>query len=506
MDAIAQLALMSKADQVFGDPNNPEIFLSFPFTYPIAYKPEDLDFAHALLNPTLGHTLADLSLNVNSLPTGTLFQGVGDKYLWDAYEQWLSDMVLAKDQMTSEERAQYDQATALLTIKDSNGFSVDSPIVVAYKQYRDAWFAAEQNYKNDQITAINSSDPAVQSQWKDIDEPRLRALVEQATSDWEIKGDKAEVEAARALKARLDARSPSTGWDEWNSALIKDIDMPTDPVSNMSYAPTGFSPADLFAQDWPPFTLTKDEIAQLAQSAPDELRNIFATGSGASPITSLSFQFRSAALVRPWLSTDVFKARFWNFRDGTPPLSDGAASPQGSWPAYISAVVLARNIVVTTQNAPRPQYLHALAVSEAILSAETRARVVRDHRTEATEPSSATIRDHRTDPTRVGSETIRPFSGGFASSGAMARRTMTPMFATATAPQISKVSPFTRLVTATYRLPTQVFQPGTVSTGASSDESSTQPEASTADSNVSILAFICRRLPHSPNPDPALTW
>src|SRR5262249_38278832 len=167
-----------------------------------------------------------------------------------------------------------DQATALLTIKDSNGFFLDSPIVVAYKQYRDAWFAADQNYKNEQLTAINSSDAAVQSQWTNTDEPRLRAFVDEAMSDWENKGSKAEVENARALKARLDARSPSSAWNEWSSALIKDIDMPTDPVSNMSYAPTGFSPADIFAQDWPPFTLTKDEIAQLARSVPDELRNI----------------------------------------------------------------------------------------------------------------------------------------------------------------------------------------------------------------------------------------
>jgi hypothetical protein len=497
MDAMAQLALMSKANQVFGDPKNPEVFLSFPFTYPIAYKPEDLDFAKALLNPTVGHTLADLSLNVNSLPTGTLFLGVGEKYLWDAYDQWLSDMVLAQDQMTSEERAQYDQATALLTIKDSDGFSVDSPMVVAYKQYRDAWFAADENYKNEQLTAVNSSDPAVQTQWTNTDEPRLRTFVEEAMSDWESKGNKMLVEGARALKARLDARSPSTAWNEWNNTLIKDIDMPTDPVSNMSYAPTGFSPADIFAQDWLPFTLTKDEIAQLAQSAPDELRNIVNTGSGASTITSLSFQFRSAALVRPWLNTDVFKARFWKFRDGTPPLSDGATSPQGSWPAYVSAVVLARNIVVTTQDAPQPQYWHALAVSEAVLSASAPTAVIRDHRTGEIGSTSPVIRDHRVQGTRLRWAAMRPLMGGLASGAAISRPAVAPTLTTTTAPRTEQRLAVSRLTNATY---SSCWLPAG---GISS--SSSQPTTTTAN-DVSILAFICRRLPQTPNPDPSLTW
>src|SRR5262249_9444335 len=237
----------------------------------------------------------------------------------------------------------------------------------------------------------------------------------------------------RALKARLDARSPSSAWNEWSSALIKDIDMPTDPVSNMSYAPTGFSPADIFAQDWPPFTLTKDEIAQLARSVPDELRNIVATGSGASTITSLSFQFRSVALIRPWLNTDVFKARFWKFRDGTPPLSDGGTSPQGSWPAYISAVVLARNIVITTQAAAKPQPWHPRAVPPAMLRPPAVARATPVHKTEGIGAKPAATPQ---------------FTRGLASPGMMTMRPMMPIVAAAppVAPQKAGVSPVMRLI------------------------------------------------------------
>ncbi|MGE5464799.1 MAG: hypothetical protein ACM3PS_15665, partial [Syntrophothermus sp.] len=89
MDAIAWLALMSKANEVFGGPG---IFLSFPATTSFSYTPEDLNFSEALSNPQVGHILADLSLNVNSLPSGTLFTGPSDNPLWRAYDQWLNDM------------------------------------------------------------------------------------------------------------------------------------------------------------------------------------------------------------------------------------------------------------------------------------------------------------------------------------------------------------------------------------------------------------------------------
>ncbi len=513
MDAMAQLALMSKANEVFG---GPDVFLSFPALTPISYAPENLNVSAALSNQQIGHALADLSLNVNSLPTGTLFQGAGDNYLWEAYSQWLNDMVLARDQMTADERAQYDEANALLTVKDANGFSVDSPMFVAYKQYRDAWFSATQNYKNEQVTAINSSDPAVQSRWKDVDEPRLRALVDQASSDWENKGNKADVENAQALKARLEARSPTSAWDEWRSALIPDIDLPTDPYTNMQYAPTLFSPADIFAADWPPFHLSSDEIKHLVWSAPDELRNMFYVGDGASAITSLSFQFRSAALVRPWLSTDVFKARFWKFRDDTPPLSDGSAVPQGSWPAYISAVVFARNIVMTTQTAPQPQYLQSLTVSQAILSASAPAAVIRDHRTEGTGSTSPVIRDHRTEGTGSTSPVIRdhraqgtgprwaairPFRSGLSSGAVMGRRSAAPTLATPVAPRTQQLLAVSRLTNATY---SSCWLPPRAASGESSGSSS--PPPTTTSSNVSILAFICRRLAQTPNPDLSLTW
>ena len=499
MDAIAWLALMSKANDVFG---GPDVFLSFPALTPISYTPANLNVSAALSDPQVGHTLADLSLNVNSLPTGTLFQAATDNLLWDAYNKWLNDMVLATDQMSNDEKAEYDQATALLTAKDSNGLLVDSPMVVSYKQYRDGWFTANQNYLNAKSTAEASSDSTTQDQWNNVDEPRLRALIDQATSDWQNKGYKSQVENAQAVKAQLESRSPSSAWNSWRSALITDIDLPTDPVSNMQYAPTLFSPTDLFTGDWPTFLLSTDEIKQLASTAPNELRNVFSSGNGTSSVTCLSFQFRSAALVRSWLNTDVFKARFWKFADGTV-LSDGAAPPQGSWPAYISGVVFARNIVVTMQNAPQPQSFPGLAVSKTMLSPAALPTVAWGHVTQPPGPASPTIRADTRQFIKPISPTVTPVTSKPA-VGVIANR---PMIATALAPapRISTVSPFTRLMATTYRLPPEPLH-GTVPSAPSPPAPSSAPQTTTANNSISVLAFICRGLPQTPNPDSSLNW
>jgi hypothetical protein len=357
-------------------------------------------------------------------------------------------------------------------------------VVVTYKQYRDLWFNADQNYKAQQHTATYSNDAAMQTQWKNVDEPRLRALVAQAAADWENKGHKAAVEQAQAVKARFDARSPSSAWNEWRSAFDPTVDMFTDAVSNMAYAPTGFSPSDICAQDWPTFRISGAEIAQLAQSAPKELRDIFTEGSSTSMVTSLSFEFRSVTLVRSWLRSAVFGASFWKFRDGTPPVSDGATPPRGSWPCYPIAVVFARNIQVTTQAAPQqPQpvkTLPSIAVNPLLLR---RQLLQEPLRLEERPPTVAT---------RLA--TVRPM--------VMARPVMgVAPVAAPVAVRPVQVSPVLRLSAATYHA-----LPIAIPSGTPSPPPTPQPAAGAPNNNISILAFICRRLPKTPDPEPSLQW
>src|SRR5262249_18944054 len=155
------------------------------------------------------------------------------------------------------------------------------------------------------ITAGNTPGAAAQAQWHDVDEPRLRQATDQAKGLWETEGRKTAIEAAQNIVATYEARMPRKVWEAWRSAYNPDIDVYTAPVSAGTCPPPGCAPADIGAQPWTTFVLTDGEIKALTAEASSELQAIFGN-TGASGITSLSFEFRSAAVVRPWFNTAVF--------------------------------------------------------------------------------------------------------------------------------------------------------------------------------------------------------
>ena len=337
MDSLAHLALMTKAQLVFAAPDT---FLSFPALSPLSYSPDELSFASGnALSAQQLRTFAEFSRVTNSLPLGTIFQPQTDTYLWDRYHEVLTTSILASNEPSSEQKAAVAAAQAYLHVT-TDGLPTDSPAVIAYKQYQDAWFKAVQDYKEKQLSADASTDPKQQAQWKETDEPALRAKITEAEATWENKGNKAAVEQAQKAVTDVTAQSPQLVWRDWSSKFIPEIDLQTDPEQN-TFAVTGFLPNNAIEQkDWPSFTLNAFEIGRLVGQAPKELAGIFGELPSTSEIESISFEYRSVGLERPWLEPKVFSARFWKPADPSAQLSDGGDPPKGDWPDYITAIVV----------------------------------------------------------------------------------------------------------------------------------------------------------------------
>ncbi len=489
MDASAQLALMTKAKIVF---EKPETFLSFPALVPIAFPPAVLDFGKALVDPKISAALLEFSRVVNQCPTGAVFPGDSDQYLWEHYDQWLNAMVLAQDQLSAGQDAAYAQATALLTAKDANGLRTDSVTLTTYKQYRDKYLAAEQAYKNAEITASMAQDPAAKSEWQNTNEPRLRQVVAEAMSEWEAKGNKSAIEAAQAKVSACEAQMPQKVWREWRAAYNPDLDLFTDAGSNASCGPSGFAPSNVCSQPWTTFTLTHDEIHALTAQAPAELRAIFGE-TGASAIASVSFEFCSAAVVRAWFDSAMFDTRFWKFDSGAPDISDGGKPSKGAWPAYITAVVFARNIRVTTASAPTapPQPIRTLPVFSF------RPEVLQTLQTQRPTPVAHPQVMMMARPMMAASAAkpvIASHPSVVATTG-LSNRALSP-----TARPVA-VNPALRLNAVLYRAPPISHGPVIIHPAPTPTMPAQQP-----DNQVSVLAFICRALPKVPNPDPALHW
>ena len=176
MDAFAQLALMAKAKLVF---ESESTFLSFPALSPLSYPPDRLKFGTAgEFTPQDLADQSEFSRITNQIPRGTLAPVEEGEYLWNIYQEVLETAQLSAGALSTEEQDRYDGAMAFLYTQSAEGLRQPSAALTVYAQYRDAHIKAQEEYKNCQFTAESSDDPAVQAQWRDVDEPRLRQEVQ----------------------------------------------------------------------------------------------------------------------------------------------------------------------------------------------------------------------------------------------------------------------------------------------------------------------------------------
>ncbi|HJU09603.1 MAG TPA: hypothetical protein VJ728_01940 [Candidatus Binataceae bacterium] len=492
MDGLTYLALAAKAKLVFEDVDT---FLSFPATTPLNYTANNLSFG-AFNSTDSGERLvySEFARVVNALPAGTIYE-MGDKFLWDVYANVLRGAILAHSQATAQDAAAYERAVAFLNVVDGSGASTASPQLLAYRQFRDAWFVAVQNYKTQQSTAESLTDSAAIAQWKNVDEPRLRAQVEQARSDWEAKGFKQQVEEAEQTQQEYAARSPELMWKSWSALFDPDIDLMTDPIGQQ-FAPTSFVPSDIFAHDWLTFSIKGPEITRLIAAAPDELKTIFATEGSQATVDALSFEYRAVSIARHWFKPEVFNARFWRLPDGCSPLSDGGDPPKGEWPAYIVAVVFMRNINVTmhADHPAPPRMIRALptfryvAVAGAGPRPQMRLTPVAPIMHVAPPPHPMIPAAIRVPPPIAAERfaVVAPI------------RPMTPIH---TAVPIRIGLPVRPIIVQPPHTTGVAGQPGSPQAPPAKPEPAPDPK-----NDISILAFICKRLPKTPDPDPGLDW
>ncbi|MEM7061690.1 MAG: hypothetical protein AAF572_00780 [Cyanobacteria bacterium P01_B01_bin.77] len=340
MDATVQLALMAKAIKVFA---SDDTFLSFPVT-PLQFTSEELNF----LSTKSIQDLKNFSMLVNQIPDGEAWSPVENNCLWDIYEDVLHgvDTQVAWSTRTEEEEIHYQNAIKFLRHQREDGNWENSDAVKLYKHYEDQWFMLNEAYAAVASTAETSEDQSVRENWQQVKKPQFLEEIEKLKHKWINDGFKQEVEEARAIKARLGAKSPGMIWEQWKTDFNPDISSLTSTDGTRFY-PSIFFPKNAIEEgSWQPFPLEKEEIKTLLDTTSPESKSRLNISNVKSDVISVSFEFSSAAIDRPWYDSDLFKARFWRFSDEQKQLSDGLTPPTGYCPAYVTAVVFARKVTV----------------------------------------------------------------------------------------------------------------------------------------------------------------
>ncbi len=132
-----------------------------------------------------------------------------------------------------------------------------------------------------------------------------------------------------------------------------DIYRVTDANTNATCVVCDFFPSAVSEEAWMPITLSKAEIAEHAAQSDSDQPVTIISGVPDANIESVSLEVQVLRIHRPWFWSGLFSNRTWRWTlPSMSPVSNGPNANGGMIPAFVSGVVLARNVVVF---GPKPQ-------------------------------------------------------------------------------------------------------------------------------------------------------
>ena len=505
LDSRVALALMAKAEIVFGEPGKQ---LCFPIGAP-SYTEDQLQFfaadgsAEAARRAALA--LFDFSTFSNAIPTGRIWTAASDASLPAAYRRVLEGAKLATLPPDPDALDRLHQARAKLVEVAADGAESDTPAFGAYKACRDAYILALQRF-NSARSSGEFGDAADRGAWEAA-QPGLQAGVDAAVSDWEVRGYKAEIDAALAEVSILTRKAPGAVWHDWDTRSSLGVGTVTS-LAGSTFWPTYLSPANAASAGWQSMTLNQGEVAQLQDRAPPELRARLVQADDPLSVESLEFEYSSAKLQRPWFDPAALAARFWRPASGDLVVSTGAPPLEGICPLYASGVIFFRRIRATVRGQPEAvrAVLNATFDDNVDLGLF---RFKKDLVNVAPRP-----RPQIADPMPSWSARRAELlgDGPLSMQRAVIRANLGVSDAALVADNVDLVTPTTfqmahaRTSRATFRdlrlfgdLSAVADVPPTMAPGPVS-------VIETGPTDIFILALICSVVPKSPDPDPELSW
>jgi hypothetical protein len=360
MESRVTLALATKLRRIFEDDST---YLSFPLG--VGFTNQYLGFMKEPESSGLSlqaqlNVKADFARLLNIVPEDSVaFAQDASRLLWDRLIDVLEASRFAKSALTAAEEQQLERAIDLLTdwveLDDGTSIPVNSPRVTRYYEYKTLYDQAEATYLDEKMTVeltVGSEGDALRKEWTAYREKQLLDAKQKAESDWNNLGSRQEVQDAQRIRNDLEPRSYL---NLYRAAYLNDISISEVPDLNgmgIGIYPTFFSPFDVFEPDvpWSRITLTRAEVDALVKSAPADLRRLFGAESGGDDLVSVSLEYSNVVVIRPWFRPELFASRYWRLDDGKV-VSDGKRPRKGDIPAYITSMLVARNVAVTRRKA-----------------------------------------------------------------------------------------------------------------------------------------------------------
>ncbi|KYP14137.1 hypothetical protein [Flavihumibacter sp. CACIAM 22H1] len=397
----------------------------------------------------------------------------------DIYSTVLKKAIAANSHRTPAQEEQYRNAIEYLNREETQAGTVITPLA-RYEQYQQLYKTCISEYKTRQLQAAmaeGAGAEAVKAQWN-TDEPALKNELSKALLLWETKGKKQEVENWLGIFNQLAGAAPVSLLADLRSdyELFAKTSGADGLAAEFSYLPTLFNPSNFFEEQvaWPQLSLDKMEVAALYEKAPEALKRLFEKGDSEPEIRRISFEYAVVTIVRDWFPfKEFFQQRFWKLPAGEAVIADGNGG--GLIPSFPEKLIFVRNLVISFETLVQPAAVKNLS-SELFFRLEPQVK-------RQLKAKSAVLFEKRLSLRR-------------STLAAPVVATDVPVATRRFSSALFKTADFRKFSGSVVKPPPVPPTPP-VSTAGSTEIKSPEME---------LLAFICRKMPLCPNPDPNLDW
>jgi hypothetical protein len=353
IDSQIGLALAVKLKMMF---ERNDKFLAFPlggtgFTFDSLAFMKDVHETEISARDQLNYS-ALFARQMNLIPQDSArFLPDASRFLWTELRAILRSSTFARSALVGDELVKYQAARKyLLTLvprADGKFDRANSEVVNKYYFYKEKYDTAISAFKNEEISVASLPEGHVSRlHWDVIRKEELKDAVAIAEDEWHQLGFKNEVERNQQTKRDLEQKMyldtlKADYLDDLESSLFSDL------LNDEAYTTT-FAPADVFNQNlpWTNVTMSRSEISALAHQAGHELTQMFHSNPIFNNVEFVTLEYNDVTIVRPWLNENLFSSRYWKLAPGSE-VSNGKTPRLGRIPAYISSVLVIRNVEIT---------------------------------------------------------------------------------------------------------------------------------------------------------------
>lgn len=485
------LALASKINLLLNTDSNANMgkFVSFiPSTQKLEFDFNELNFFNT------DEAITDVDANiielnrsnfagiVNLIPQdGIVFNPLDKGYLWDVFETIVkSNSITAVVELSAEEKQKLFEAQSFCT----ENFAT-------YKSYKNALDQCQLDYNEAKCSVDNATgeeENELTAEWNEYKEKMLQERIAFAEIEVEITGKRTAILEALNTIANIQTKK---GISALKTDLKTKLDLFSKAVpitAGSEYLYTDFSPLGSFNEHspaWNEIELYETEIENLCKNANPTLVALYAAEMAVENIKSITFEYAVIAVVREWFSEPFLISSNWNFAlPDTEIVSDGKVPASGQIPAYITKIVCVRKLTFTSkQIATKPEIIKA-SIFNAIRSKNDNQKNI------------VAVKDNRNKSNSLSAFAAFSIFGANKNKGVKSKIISTRVV-TDHRTKTNELSKWrTKNIAKFIRLKPISKQPK-----AENNIKIEQPF-----NGIKFIAFECKRLAQSPNPDLELLW